>query len=111
MAGNCPDRRSLRIRRYSGVLVLDRRTSPNWRSRTKLGAMSSRLEDALARIDAVNAEDTSHEVVDGTSVPKELVYGRRMSETLAKFAPDASEALKIAVRAQHVGRFRIPRGS
>ncbi len=71
--------------------------------------MTDRLESAIARIDATNAEDPNDELVDGEPQPKELVYGRRMSEWLQKIAPDASEALQLAARAQHIRRWAIPR--
>jgi hypothetical protein len=71
----------------------------------------SRLERALAELDRINGEDPRAEIVDERAVPKELLYARRMSETLAAFAPDASEELKLAVHAQHVARWRIPRSS
>ncbi|MEM9073606.1 MAG: DUF4202 domain-containing protein [Myxococcota bacterium] len=71
--------------------------------------MSDRFEQAIARFDAANAEDPHHEIVDGDEVPKELIYGKRMSEALADFAPEASEALRLAVRAQHLQRWKIPR--
>lgn len=70
-----------------------------------------RLADAYARIDALNAEDPEHVDVGGVRRPRTLVYGERMTETLAAFRPDASDALRIAVRGQHVARFRIPRSS
>jgi len=71
----------------------------------------SRLERALADLDRINAEDPRSEVADGRAQPKEIVYARRMSETLAALEPDASEELVLAVRAQHVARWRVPRGS
>jgi len=49
-----------------------------------------RFETAIARIDAANAEDPEHERVDGESVAKELIYGRRMSEMLDRFAPGSN---------------------
>jgi hypothetical protein len=67
--------------------------------------VTSRLDDAMARIDAVNAEDPRRE--DGE--PSELVYARRMSAWLERLAPDASEELRLAVRAQHIARWRLPR--
>ena len=69
----------------------------------------SRFEDALQGFDAANAEGPIVELVDGEGVPKELVYGRRMSERLDRFAPDAPEAVKLAARAQHIRRWEIPR--
>jgi CRP-like cAMP-binding protein len=47
--------------------------------------------------------------VDGADQPKELVYARRMSDTLARLEPSASEPLKLAARAQHIARWQIPR--
>jgi uncharacterized protein DUF4202 len=67
--------------------------------------MSDRLQRALSAIDAANARDPNFEAAE----PAELVYGRRMSETLAAFAPDASEPLRIAVRGQHIERWKSPR--
>jgi hypothetical protein len=71
----------------------------------------SRFEDALRGFDAANAQGPVLEVVDGEAVPKELVYGQRMSERLDAFAPDAPEAVKLAARAQHIRRWEVPRGT
>lgn len=69
-----------------------------------------RVEDrsarALARIDSLHAEDPSRGR-DGR--PSELVYAERMTEWLARLAPDADDALRLAVRAQHLARWRSPR--
>ena len=67
--------------------------------------MSDRLQCALNAIDAANARDPTHEAGE----PAEVLYGRRMSEALAAFAPDASEPLQIAVRGQHIERWLSPR--
>jgi hypothetical protein len=71
----------------------------------------SRLETAYARIDAANAEDPTLIDVDGRSRPAELVYGERMTRVLGRLYPDASEALKLAIRAQHLRRWTVPRAS
>ncbi|UJR78890.1 DUF4202 domain-containing protein [Sandaracinus amylolyticus] len=71
-------------------------------------ANDERVERTLAAIDAVNAADPSRSE-DGT--PEALVYGRRMSAALAALRPDASDALRIAVRAQHVERWKVPRAT
>ena len=66
-----------------------------------------RFARAIALFDAANAEDPNqHE-----GRPKELLYGQRMSEMIARFAPDASEAAQLAVRAQHIRRWKVPRSS
>jgi hypothetical protein len=68
-----------------------------------------RLAAVLAAIDAANARDPGQVEIDSRREPAALVYGRRMSETLARLAPDASEHLRIAVRGQHIERWSLPR--
>ena len=67
----------------------------------------TRFDQAIALFDAANAEDPNRQ--DGQ--PKELLYAQRMSEMLARFAPDASEASRLAVRAQHIRRWTVPRNT
>lgn len=74
----------------------------------KAGA-SALFETAAARFDAYNAADPNRETVDGREEPKEVVYARRMTAWLARLAPDAPEPLRLAARAQHIGRWEIPR--
>src|SRR2546421_5957799 len=73
--------------------------------------MNRRFETALARFDAANAADPNREVFQGREYPKELLYAERMTVWLERLAPDASEALRLAVRAQHLCRGKIPRSS
>jgi len=68
-----------------------------------------RLRAAFDRFDAENARDEHREPLDGQLVPGELLYARRMSAWLGRVAPDASEALRLAARAQHIRRWEIPR--
>jgi len=70
---------------------------------------NSRLEAMLAAIDSENQQDPNQVVFEGNSIAKELLYGQRMSERLNVFAPDASELLKIASRAQHIKRWCLAR--
>ena len=70
---------------------------------------ASRFEAAIAQFDKANAEDPNTEVVDGTAYPKELLYAQRMTAWLDKLAPDASEALRLAARSQHIRRWELPR--
>lgn len=70
---------------------------------------SQRFERAIALFDAANAADPNMESIDGKEMPKELVYAQRMSEMIERFAPDAPEAVKLAVRAQHIERWKVPR--
>jgi hypothetical protein len=55
---------------------------------------------AIERFDALNAQDPEGDA---------LLYSQRMTACLKKFAPDASEALQLAARAQHLMRWSIPR--
>jgi hypothetical protein len=71
--------------------------------------LSTRFADAVARIDLANSADPRSEPGPTGPRPKELVYGERMSAWLARLVPEASEALQLAVRAQHVMRWHIPR--
>lgn len=71
----------------------------------------SRFDAAIAAFDAANAEDPNQEMVDGKSMPKELLYAQRMSEMLDRFAPDAPESVRLAVRAQHIQRWKTPRNT
>ncbi|MDD5174970.1 MAG: DUF4202 domain-containing protein [Sterolibacterium sp.] len=69
----------------------------------------ARLTHTIELFDAANAEDPNRESADGRKHPKELLYARRMSEMLERFAPEASEAVRLACRAQHIQRWMIPR--
>lgn len=60
-------------------------------------------------MDAFNGADPNHEIVAGQEYPKELLYAERMTAWLARLAPEASEALRLAARSQHIGRWTIPR--
>jgi hypothetical protein len=68
-----------------------------------------RYQAALAAFDQANAQDPNKEMADGKEYPKELRYAERMSEMQERYAPEASEAVKLAVRAQHIERWKISR--
>lgn len=68
-----------------------------------------RFDAAIQRFDEANAADPHVENVAGVAHPKELLYAQRMSEQLEQFAPQASEALRLAARCQHIRRWTIPR--
>ncbi|TAJ42944.1 MAG: DUF4202 domain-containing protein [Reyranella sp.] len=70
---------------------------------------SPRFQAVIAEIDGANAQDPRQDIVAGGSRPRELVYSERMSECLSRLYPEASEALQIAARAQHICRWQIPR--
>jgi hypothetical protein len=68
-----------------------------------------RLQLALDRFDALNAQDPHTELVEGRPEPKELVYAKRMTAWLARLEPDAAVPLQLAARSQHLMRWHIPR--
>lgn len=70
-----------------------------------------RLAAALAAFDRANAADPQREETAEGAQPKALLYGRRMSVCLARLYPEASPELRLAARAQHIERWRIPRDS
>ena len=70
---------------------------------------TDRFSRAIETIDAANAADPNKVTHEGVEEPKELVYGRQMSGWLIRLDPGAPEALRLAVRAQHIRRWEIPR--
>lgn len=68
-----------------------------------------RFTEAVRRLDAANAADPNVTVAGGEPVPHELHYARRMTQWLERLEPGASEALRLAVRCQHLQRWLIPR--
>lgn len=70
-------------------------------------ANPERFNKAIALFDAANAQDPNQD----EGLPKELLYARRMTEMLGRFAPDAGEVARLAVRAQHIQRWTVPRNS
>lgn len=69
----------------------------------------TRFESAIILIDQKNSEDINTYQVHGLEYSKELLYSQRMSQKLLQFRPEASEALQIAARAQHICRWKIAR--
>lgn len=68
-----------------------------------------RYQKAIAAFDHANAQDPNKEISGGKEFPKELLYAQRMTEMQERFAPEASEAVKLACRAQHIQRWKSPR--
>ncbi|MFD0911557.1 DUF4202 domain-containing protein [Ruegeria arenilitoris] len=69
--------------------------------------MTERKQKVLDAIDTANSADPTQE--DGR--PAALLYGERMSAELDRLFPDASEPLQIAVRGQHVERWKLARSA
>ena len=71
----------------------------------------STYDKALALIDAANSEDPNQVSADGKDWPKELLYSERMTDMLERYKADADDAMKLAIRAQHIQRWKSPRNA
>lgn len=67
--------------------------------------MNERFAAAIRRFDAENSRDPNQE--DGQ--PRERLYAERLTGWVLKLCPDASEALRLAARCQHICRWESPR--
>jgi len=61
---------------------------------------SDKFNKTMCAFDEANAKDPNN---------KELIYAQRMTDCLNNYDPDASEALQLAVRCQHIRRWEKPR--
>ena len=64
---------------------------------------------AIAAIDRINREDERTVSWEGEQLAQDEHYGRQMTRWLDILQPEASLELRLAARAQHLGRHRIPR--
>jgi hypothetical protein len=71
----------------------------------------STYDKALALIDAANSEDPNQVTADGKGWPKELLYSERMTDMLGRYKADADDAMKLAIRSQHIQRWKSPRNA
>jgi hypothetical protein len=67
------------------------------------------FDEAIAAIDAANADDPNSIEVDGIERPKELAHAEMMSDWVSRLDPEASEAQLLAARAHHLRRWSIER--
>ncbi|KAI4204010.1 MAG: hypothetical protein LQ350_001403 [Teloschistes chrysophthalmus] len=72
---------------------------------------NAKFETAIGKIDEAHAQDPNRVPSAQGEQPYELLYSNKMSEYLQKCDPDASDILRIAVRAQHLRRWEVPRNS
>jgi hypothetical protein len=70
-----------------------------------------KFTEVLKRIDALNTADPESTMDGAASHPAALLYGWRMSAELVGFCAQASEHLRIAVRGQHIERWKLARAS
>lgn len=71
----------------------------------------SKYDGALQRIDAAHKDDPNTITTTNTTKPYELHYAEQMSFYLERLNPNASDLLRLAIRAQHLRRWEVPRSS
>lgn len=69
----------------------------------------SKYHTARDLIDAANRADPNQVNFDGQEWPKELLYSKRMSDMLERYNPEADDVMKLAIRAQHIERWKSSR--
>ena len=71
---------------------------------------TARFNQAIAKIDAANSQDPHRLEVNDQKRPLEIVHAERRTAWIRRLVGDeASEALLLAARAQHIRRWEIPR--
>jgi hypothetical protein len=68
-----------------------------------------RFQAAIAAFDAANAEDPNRELAGGAERPRTLLQAERLSAWIERLDANASTALRLAARCQHIERWTIPR--
>ena len=69
------------------------------------------FREALRRFDEANAQDPNTILLANRPIPYELFYAERLTEWVGRLRPNASTALLLAARCQHICRWLIPRDS
>lgn len=71
----------------------------------------NKLEKAFNLFDEYNKQSPEHITREGKEFPVEYFYALKLYDWVKKLQPDASEALLLASRSQHIGRWKIPRSA
>jgi len=71
----------------------------------------SKLEEAFRLFDAYNRNSPETVVSGGVTYPAEYFYALKLHEWVIKLDPKAGEALLLASRCQHIGRWEIKRSA
>jgi len=71
----------------------------------------SKLDQAFSLFDNYNRNSPETLVNDGITYPVEYFYALKLHEWVVKLDPNASEALLLASRCQHIGRWEMQRSS
>ncbi|WPJ95811.1 DUF4202 domain-containing protein [Coraliomargarita algicola] len=70
-----------------------------------------RFIETIAAFDALNAQDPNRVEFEGKPMPKELHDAYAMTRWVEALDPEASEAVHLAARCQHLCRWEVPRSS
>ena len=85
---------------------------PDFKRKSSAEKMAvTRYTKAFQLIDEAHSEDPNKISINGAEMPYEVHYAGKMTSYLEQRYPEASEELKLAVRAQHFRRWEIPRDS
>lgn len=71
--------------------------------------IESMIKQAHQQFDQMNAQDPTSIDVLGVAQPRELALALWLSEWVKQLRPEASVALRLASRCQHLMRFSMPR--
>lgn len=69
----------------------------------------NKKEQAFELFDAYNQQSPEKISYEGVEYPVEYFYALKLHEWVKKLEPEASEALLLASRSQHIGRWEIAR--
>lgn len=69
----------------------------------------TKLEQAFRRFDAYNQQDPYKIIWDGEEYPSEVFYALKLYDSIKRLEQMPSEALVLASRCQHIGRWEIER--
>ncbi|OZI07935.1 hypothetical protein BWI93_11780 [Siphonobacter sp. BAB-5385] len=73
--------------------------------------MNEKQAQAFALFDQYNAQSPETIEWQGNQYPSEVFYAQQLYDWVRKLDPQASEALLLASRCQHIGRWEIARSS
>jgi hypothetical protein len=71
----------------------------------------AKLEEAFEQFDSYNKQAPDSVIWQGEDYPSEYFYSIKLHEWVKKLDPDATEALLLASRSQHIGRWEIARSA
>ncbi|GAA4779047.1 hypothetical protein GCM10023231_02130 [Olivibacter ginsenosidimutans] len=71
--------------------------------------MNTKLQQAFERFDQYNQQDPNALIWEEKTYPQEYFLALKLHDWVLRLKPDANEALRLASRSQHIGRWKIAR--